>query len=157
MKRIADSFRCGICVGLIAPLVACGGGTVSSGRGADTATGDIAGIYEGAETLSLLRVDDEVVVDASTNTLRIVVSGRGTVTLSSANGSSGQARVTKERTFRMRADARTHFTGRCSTGIVILDGRFDANKGIVGRYRSEDLTCRGEPHNLEGEFAADRV
>lgn len=151
----------GIPVGLVVIftvlLPSCGGGTVDSGGAFDATTGDVAGIYEGNEYLSLAPVDAEVAVDTRKNDLTIKVSGQGALVYSSENGSTGRAQVTNDRTFRMRADARTHFSGRCSAGMIILEGHIDSENGITGQYRSDGLNCAGEPYTLDGNVSAQRM
>lgn len=141
---------------LVVLVTSCGGGMTSSGAAADTGTGDIAGIYSGDERVSLIRERDEVIVDRLANPVSITVSGDGKLTLTSGNGTRGEAQITNNRTFRLRADARTHFSGACSAGTVILQGRINAVIGITGRYRSENLACAGEAHVLKGDLGADR-
>lgn len=149
--------QCSIVFSVTVLLTSCGGGTTQSGGAVDTNTGGVAGIYTGSESLSLTRVADGTIADTEANAVNVTVSGNGMLTLSSGNGSSGQAHVTNNHTFQMRADARTHFSGGCSAGTVILEGRIDVETGITGRYRSKDLTCAGESYSLDGELSADRV
>lgn len=138
-------------------VASCGGGTVDSGGAFDTTTGDVAGLYSGSEKLSLTPLNKAAAVDTRKHSLTIIVTGHGTLVLSSGNGSSGRAQLTNDRTFRMRADARTHFSGRCSAGIIILEGHIDSKTGITGQYRSDGLTCAGEPHALDGKISARRM
>lgn len=137
-------------------MASCGDGMTSSGAAADTSTGDIAGIYSGDERISLIRERDEVIVDTLANPVSITVNGDGKLALTSGNGTRGEAQITNGRTFRLRADARTHFSGACSAGTLILEGHISAINGITGRYRSENLTCAGEAHVLKGDLGADR-
>ncbi len=156
-QSILRENRCGVVSMFTILLASCGGGTVESGGAFDATTGEIAGIYMGSENLSLTAVNDAAVVDTRRNSLTITVSGQGAMVLSSENGSTGQAQVTNDRTFRMRADARTHFSGRCSAGVIVLEGHIDAETGITARYRSDGLTCAGEPHVLDGRISAQRM
>lgn len=141
---------------LVVLVVSCGGGMTSSGAAADTGTSDIAGIYSGDERVSLIRERDEVIIDRLANPVSITVSGDGKLTLTSGSGTRGEAQITNNGTFRLWADARTHFSGACSAGTVILEGRISAVNVITGRYRSENLACAGEAHVLEGDLSADR-
>lgn len=141
---------------LSALLISCGGGITSSGGSADTSTGDVAGVYTGEETLRLARSGDGAVLDTAANRVNLTVSGDGTLRLSSSGGSSGRAQITRNRTFRMRADARTHFPASCSGGTVLLEGRIDPEGGITGSYWSQDLVCDGADHELTGELKANR-
>lgn len=146
-----------VMVAMLAVLMAsCGGGMTSSGAAADTGTGDIAGIYSGDERVSLIRERDEVIIDTLANPVSITVSGDGKMTLTSGSGTRGEAQITNNHTFRLRADARTHFSGACSSGTVILEGRINAVNGVTGRYHSENLACAGEAHVLKGDLGADR-
>lgn len=137
-------------------LVSCGGGITSSSGSADTSTGDVAGVYTGEETLRLARSGDGAVLDTAANRVNLTVSGDGTLHLSSSTGSSGQAQITRNRTFRMRADTRTHFPASCSSGTVLLEGRIDPEGGISGSYRSQNLVCDDAHHELTGELKANR-
>jgi len=100
---------------LMLGLAACGGGTVSSGAAADIDTGDIAGVYRGIETLTLSE-DDGAVIDRQENVVDITVGSDGTLNYANNNGSRGEAFITKDRRFTMRADARTHFGGASVNG-----------------------------------------
>ncbi|MDZ7839514.1 MAG: hypothetical protein U5R46_01655 [Gammaproteobacteria bacterium] len=139
-----------------ASLISCSGGITSSGGSADTSTGDVAGVYTGQEHLTLVRREDGVALDTATNRVNITVSGDGTVRISSSSGTSGDAQLTRHRSFRMSADARTHFTGSCSGGFVLLEGRINMNDGITGEYRSRELICGGVAHDLTGTMSASR-
>lgn len=141
---------------LSVPVASCGGGMTSSGAAADTGTGDIAGIYSGDERVSLIRDRDQATIDKLVSPVSISVSGDGRLTLTSGSGTRGEAQITNNRTFRLRADARTHFSGACSAGTVILEGQISAENGITGRYRSDNLACAGEAHVLEGGLGADK-
>lgn len=137
-------------------LISCGGGITRSGGSADISTGDVAGVYTGEETLTLARSGDGAVLDTAANGVSLTVSGDGTLRLSSSSGSSGRAQITRNRTFRMRADARTHFPASCSSGTVLLEGRIDPEGSISGSYRSQNLVCNGAHRELTGDLKANR-
>lgn len=157
MKQGLAEVRFEIVAILTLLVVSCGGGTVESGGAFDATTGDVAGIYVGSENLSLTPLNQVAAVDTRKHSLTIEVSSRGTLVLSSGNGSNGRAQVTNDRTFRMRADARTHFSGRCSSGMITLKGSIDRETGITGQYSSDGLTCMGEPYALIGKISAQRI
>lgn len=137
-----------------ATLISCSGGMTSSGGSADASTGDVAGVYAGQECLTLVRSEDGVTLDTAANKVNITISRDGAVRMSSSGGTSGEARLTRNHSFQMRADARTHFTGSCSGGLVLLEGRINENGGITGAYQSRALLCGGVAHELTGSLAA---
>jgi len=156
MTRQTISIR-GLLSGILAALlISCGDGITSSGGSADTSTGDVAGVYTGEEQLTLARTSDGVILDTNANKIEIRINGDGTVLFSSSNGTSGEAQLNKAHAFRMQADARTHFSGRCSGGIILLEGRIHMNGDINGTYGSRDLVCGGEILDLAGELSAGR-
>lgn len=151
---LKTSIHCLLAGILGAPLISCSGGITSSGGSADTSSGDVAGVYTGQERLTLARSEDGVALDTDTNRVNITISRDGTVLISSSGGTSGEAQLTRNHSFRMRADARTHFAGSCSGGLVLLEGRIDMNGGITGAYRSRALVCGGVAHELTGALSA---
>jgi len=136
-------------------LAACGGGTVSSGAAADIDTADIAGVYRGTEMLALRRDGDGAVVDRQENVVEITIDSEGTLLYTNDNGSRGEAFITNDSGFAMRADARTHFGGACSTGTLVLSGQVGDNT-VSGRYSSRGLTCDGRTLTLSGRLTAGR-
>lgn len=157
MKQRLAEVRFAIVAVLTFTVVSCGGGTVDSGGAFDATTGDVAGIYVGSENLSLTPLNQVVAVDTRRHCVTVEVSSRGILVLSSATGSNGRAQVTNDRTFRMRADAHTHFSGQCSSGMIILEGSIGRETGITGQYSSDGLICMGEPYALIGKISAQRI
>lgn len=139
-----------------ATLISCSGGMTSSGGSADTSTDDVAGVYTGQEHLTLARSEDGLALDTAADRVNITIGRDGTVAISSSGGTSGEAQLTRNRSFQMRADARTHFEGSCSGGLVLLEGRIDKNGSITGAYQSRALVCGGVAHELTGTLAAGR-
>lgn len=137
-------------------MTACGGGTVSSGAAASNDMADVAGVYQGTETLTLSRRLDDAVVDRRSSAVKITIDGDGTLRYASGDGSRGEAFITRNHEFRMRADARTHFDGECSAGTLVLAGQLDRNDSVNARYTSDGLVCGGQALSLTGRLMASR-
>lgn len=137
-------------------MSACGGGTVSSGAAASTDTTAVAGVYHGTETLTLSRPVDGAVVDRRSSTVKITVGGDGSLRYASGGGSRGEAFITRNHEFRMRADARTHFDGGCSAGVLMLTGQLRNDGSVNALYTSRDLICGGQALTLTGSLMARR-
>lgn len=137
-------------------LAACGGGTVSSGAAADTETADLAGVYRGTETLTLTSSVDDSVMDQRNNVVDITIGSDGTLRYANDHGSRGEAFITNDGEFSMRADARTHFDGECSAGTLVLSGRLDNEGTVNARYSSRELVCGGRALELSGRLTASR-
>jgi len=144
-----------MCV-IILNLTGCSGGTTRSGAAADVRTGDLVGVYEGMESVTLARSDDGAVLESQTNRVALTVERDGTLSYSASNGAVGEAQITKNGTFRMRADARTQFGSVCSAGMLILVGEISSDRGITARHASKNLVCNGREHTISGSLSAER-
>ena len=134
-------------------LTACGSGSSDSDN-SENAIDDassLVGVYQGSETVRLIRESNGVQEGFRSNTVTIVVNDTGILSLSTSGGNSGQAQITNGQTFQLRADARTQFNGQCGSGTVFIDGNVSSSS-IIASYSSQDLVCGGDAFRVEGNL-----